>query len=323
MKKRELVEKIPSQESADEAAWEYPKLEFHELHEGLDCFHGICWSTFPGVLRWRTLAQFAKHDSFFCCLPGMNRGLNRVPPHWSWACRKPPVVCGNWGKGPRLSGEAKMRFAVVCSTFGVLFCCFWCWFLFPRWLFLIWWWTRRSMAMQVMIKVRKFVGHLILDAARVVGKPSGELGGVELSWAGSNVPGNFAENCVGEFPAVDYHRWNGWMNEMIWLNCSWTPFDEKASGSTLTMRTDCYESSFMNTGCVAMKIHLTPGVHRSSWKIICEDLRVVPDQRFSHMHIIVLGNEIYVPTTQACCVELVVADMSLKHKARLCLALPS
>ena len=30
----------------------------------------------------------------------------------------------------------------------------------------------------------------------------GELGGVELSWAGSNVPGNFAENCVGEFRAI-------------------------------------------------------------------------------------------------------------------------
>ena len=45
--------------------------------------------------------------------------------------------------------------------------------------------TRRRvpipMAMEVMIKVRKFVGQLIRHAARVVGKPSGELGGVELS----------------------------------------------------------------------------------------------------------------------------------------------
>ena len=37
------------------------------------------------------------------------------------------------------------------------------------------------MVRQVMIKVVKFIGQLIHDAARVVGKPSGELGGVELS----------------------------------------------------------------------------------------------------------------------------------------------
>ena len=33
-------------------------------------------------------------------------------------------------------------------------------------------------------------------------------------------------------------------------------------------------------------------VHRSLWKIICEDPRVVLDQRFFHIHIIVLGYEI-------------------------------